>query len=137
MTTKADYITIPEASEVYKEKLKYEGTNKYDSIYRSILEKAKSGMFSPIHSNNKTLLISRNEFMDYVQRVTDTQVEQLKFDLDNLTDTNHISKPSENKINSSELLTLIKLHRKLEVPPEETLKYIEKLVLMNLNQRGN
>jgi hypothetical protein len=135
VTTKADYITIPEAAEVYKEKLKCKGTNKYDSIYRSILEKAKSGMFSPIHSNNRTLLISRDEFIDYVQAISATQVEQLKFDLDNLTDTKQIRKASENTLDLKELLTLIKLHRKLAIPPEETLRYIEKLVLLNLNQR--
>ena len=137
MSTKADYITIPEAAEVYKEKLKCKGTKKYDNIYRSILEKAKSGMFSPIHSNNRTLLISRNEFMDYVQDISATQVEQLKFDLDNLTETRQINKASENTLDLKELLTLIKLHKKLAVPPEETLRYIERLVLLNLNQRGD
>jgi hypothetical protein len=137
VSTKADYITIPEASEIYKEKLKYKSTNKYDSIYRCILEKAKSGMFNTIHSNNRTLLISRNEFMNYVKGVSDTQIEQLKFDLHNLADTSNINKASEYTMDLKELLTLIKLHRKLSVPPEETLSYIEKLILLNLNHKSD
>jgi hypothetical protein len=43
-----------------------------------------------------------------------------------------------NKMGSSNfihMLILIKPHRKLAVPPEEALRYIEKLVLLNLNQR--
>lgn len=137
MQTPGDYITIPEASEIYKDKLKYKGTNKYDKIYRSILEKAKSGMFSPIHSNTRTLLINRREFCDYTEGIASSQVEQLKFNLDKLSENNHKEKPLENSLDLKELLTLIKLHRKLAIPPEETLRYLEKLLLLNLNQRGD
>lgn len=75
--------------------------------------------------------------MDYVQGISVAQVEQLKFDLDTLTETSHLYKASESTLDLKELLTLIKLHKKLAIPPEETLIYIEKLVLLNLNQRGD
>lgn len=137
MAATADYITIPEASEIYKSKLNCNNSNKYDKIYRSILEKAKSGMFSPMQANNRALLISKQEFIDYVEGLTVNQYEQIRFELDSPLNNSCSTKSKESTLQLEELFTLIKLHRKLAIPPEETLRYIEKLLLLNLNQRGD
>jgi hypothetical protein len=135
VNSKPDYITIPEAADLYKSMLNYNSKNKYDSIYRSILEKAKSGMFSPTSLHNRTLLINKQEFCNYVKGLTSNQYEQLKFNIDDEDIINPNTKDCTLPL--EELLTLIKLHRKLEIPPEETLRCIEKLVSLNLGLRGD
>ncbi|MCM0647648.1 hypothetical protein NBE98_04535 [Clostridium swellfunianum] len=133
MSFKNGYITIPEAAQIYKDKLNYKGTNKYDKIYRSILAKAKAGMFSPLYPNARTLIVNKNEFCEYVETLVNKQFEQLEFDFDSSRVKHVQNNKSDNIFDLNELLTLIRLHKKLAVPPEETLKYIEKLLLLYIN----
>jgi hypothetical protein len=128
VNTNDDYISIPEAAEIFRHNLKHKSTNKYDKIYRSILSQAKSGKFSVVMLNNRTVLINKQEFCDYLKNLSNTQYEQIQFDLDNINDNNSVNNKCENTSNLKELLTLIKLHRKLSIPPEETLRYIERLL---------
>lgn len=128
MKTEDDYISIPEAAELFRDKLKYKSAGKYDKIYRSILAKAKSGKFSSVTLNSRTILINKQEFCNYVESLLNTQYEQLKFDFDNMNNDNSANKRCENTCSLKEILTLIKLHRKLSIPPEETLRYIERLL---------
>jgi hypothetical protein len=135
VNSNSEYITIPEAAEIYKTMLNFKSKNKYDNIYRSILQKAKAGMFNPTNINSRTLLINKQEFCSYINELSSTQYEQLKF---NLNDDYIINNGTqESALDLKELLTLIKLHKQLEIPPEETLRYIEKLLSLNLNQRGD
>lgn len=132
MKTEEDYISIPEAAELFRNKLKYKSKGKYDKIYRNILAKAKSGKFSSVTLNSRTILINKQEFHNYIQCLLNTQYEQLQFDLDNMNNDSSINNSCQNTCSLKEILTLIKLHRKLSILPEETLKYIERL-LSDLN----
>lgn len=130
-----NYIRIPEAADLFKRRLKYKSVYKYDKVYRSILAKAKSGMFSPIKINARDLAINKQEFINYVEKQTSEKYEQLKLDLDSLDKDINTNSNIIHTLDTDELLTLIKLNKKLEIPADETLKHIEKLLLI-FNRRG-
>ena len=125
-----NYIRIPDAADLLRIKLKLECINKYDKIYRNILAQAKSGMFNPIKINTRDLAINRQEFVNYVEKQTSEKYEQLKFDLDNFKRNMNTTSNVKNALEIEELLTLIKLNKKLEIPAGETLNHIKKLLLI-------
>ncbi|MBC8062568.1 MAG: hypothetical protein H7Y18_18155 [Clostridiaceae bacterium] len=130
-----NYLTIPEAADLLRGKLKCKCINRYDKLYRNILFQAKSGMFNPIKINTRDLAISKQEFMSYVEKQTNEKYEQLKFDLNSFYNDIPSANNIRNELGADELLTLIKLNKKLEIPADETLKQIERLLII-YNQRG-
>lgn len=125
-----NYIRIPEAADLLKRKLKYKSINKYDKIYRNILAQAKSGIFNSIKLNKRDFAINRQDFEEYVAKQTNEKFQQLKLDLDKFNKDINTSNTVKNTLDIEELLTLIKLNKKLEIPAEETLNHIKKLLLI-------